>query len=140
MSDKHTKNNSFFLLLGFTPLKALKLLLFSFLCSLLGLWLLVLCGAIMQGNIRKTVTSELLASSKMITSIYAVGDRIREGKEILIEQKFFNSEPLKYLGKKNHINIVAYDLKKVHGQKRKLSANIYAVRFLDVKEEQKKKK
>ncbi len=141
MSDnKRKKNYLFFLLLGFTPLKALKLLLFSFLCSLIGLWFLILCGALMQGNVRRTVTDEVVQSSKMIASIYAVDDRLKAFKEIFIEHRYFNPPPLKYLGKNSQRNIVAFELKKVHGQKRKLSKNIYAVRFIDVTEETKKTK
>ena len=79
-------------------------------------------------------------SQEYITSEYAsVDDYIKEVEKILIENKYFNVEPKKYLGKTPYHNIVAYDLKKVHGQKRKLSSNIYAVRFIDVKNENKKK-
>jgi hypothetical protein len=93
----------------------------------------------MQGNVRKNVTYEVVQSGEMIASIFAVDKRIKEGERILIENKYFNVEPKKYLGKTPYHNIVAYDLKKVHGQKRKLSSNIYAVRFIDVKNENKKK-
>ncbi len=139
MIDRQILSQRFFLFFGFTKVKALKILLFSFLCSLLGLWILFLTSSIMQGNVRKNVTYEVVQSGEMIASIFAVDKRIKEGERILIENKYFNVEPKKYLGKTPYHNIVAYDLKKVHGQKRKLSSNIYAVRFIDVKNENKKK-
>ncbi len=86
-------------------------------------------------DLQQKITTELLASSAYIRSIYAFGDKLNKGTELFIKQNYFNNLPQKTLGynyrKRRHLG--EHELKKVQGQKRQIGFNIYQVRFIDNK-------
>ena len=112
---------------GFTKLKALKLFLFSLVFASLGLSVYCFLADKAFVEVKKEVKKEVVASLANLNALYQVNYNYRE---YLVEAKSLRFKRAKKFGPKD-LSLSRYaKLESVKGQKRKLSANQYEIRFV----------
>ncbi len=113
---------------GFTPLKALNLLLFSIFCSALGIVLVMIVMRVYFYSTFVSVKHSLADSFVSVQKIYH--EHTPDYSDALISSENLHLSQSKLIGPKDlNLNNVR-PLTKVKGQKRKISDNVYEVRFV----------
>jgi len=113
---------------GFTPLKALHLLLFSIFCSALGIVLVMIALRVYFYTTYLSVKHSLADSLISVQKIYH--EHTPDYADALLSSENLKFPQSKQVGPKDlNLNNVR-PLIKVKGQKRKISDNVYEVRFI----------
>ena len=115
---------------GFTPKKALKLFIFSLFFSSLGVMLLALWMHLSFYSVARDVFSSLGNTLELLNSIYVNDTQYRDA---LVSSERYPFEIKKKIGPKDLTLSSHQPLVNVKGQKRKISENIYEVRFVKSK-------
>lgn len=113
---------------GFTPRKALKLFVFSLFFSSLGMLFLAFWMHVSFYSLARNVSAGLLQSFTHLNSIYTNDTRYSDK---LISSERYTFDLKKKIGPKDLTLSSHQPLISVNGQKRKLSDNIYEVRFVN---------
>ena len=112
---------------GFTKLKALRLFLFSLVFASVALSVYCFLADKAFVEVKKEVNKEVVAS---LTNLNALYQDNYNYKEYLVEAKSLKFKSAKKVGPKD-LSLTRYaKLERVKGQKRKLSANQYEIRFV----------
>ncbi len=123
---------------GFTPLKALKLLLFSIFCSALGIVLVMVVMRVYFYATFVSVRHSLADSFISVQKIY--NEQTPDYSDALLSAENLQHTRCRPLGPKDlNLNNVR-PLVKVKGQKRRISDNVYEVRFVSSGENKSNKK